>query len=262
MKFIIVGDVVGRTGVEKLSLELPKIIENENIDFCIVNGENSANGKGIRRQEYDKIKLAGADVITMGNHIYYRKEMADEYINYKDLLIPANVTNLNGNNNVIVEKKAKKIAVINIIGKAEMGDMLEKNTSDPFKSIDEQIKYVKDQGVEYIFVDFHAEATAEKIAMGYYLTGKVTCIFGTHTHVQTADEEILNNSTAYITDVGMTGPLDSVIGLKKEVARIRFVEGKYAKYECSQNKAKFNSIIVTTSDETMTPIEIKRVNIK
>lgn len=260
MKFLIVGDVVGKSGVERLESDLPRIIKEKNIDFCIVNGENSANGKGLRVKEYDKIKLYGADVITMGNHIYYRKEMAEEYIKYPDLLIPANITNLNGNHNIVIERNNKKIGVINLIGKAEMGEILEKNTSDPFKKIIEQIDEVNKKGADYIFLDFHAEATAEKIAMGYYLTGKVTCVFGTHTHVQTADEKILDSKTAYITDVGMTGPIDSVIGLKKEVALKRFVEGVYAKYECSENKACFNGIIVTTNDETNRPTSIERIS--
>ena len=260
MNFLIVGDVVGKSGVERLKVELPKLIEEKNIDFCIVNGENSANGKGLRKQEYEKIKSYGANVITMGNHIYYRKEMATEYINFKDLLIPANITNLTGNNNIIVEKNKKKIAVISLIGKVEMGENIEKNISDPFKIINEQIEKVKEKGAEYIFVDFHAEATAEKIAMGHYLSGKVTCIFGTHTHVQTADEKIIDGQTAYITDVGMTGPIDSVIGLKKEIALKRFVNGVYAKYECSENKACFNAIIVTTDDDTNKAVSIKRIN--
>lgn len=260
MNFLVVGDVVGKTGIERLEKELPKLIKEKNIDFCIVNGENSANGKGLRKQEYDRIKACGADVITMGNHIYYRKEMAKEYINYPDLLIPANITNLNGNSNIVIEKKRKKIGVINLIGKVEMGDIIEKNTSDPFKIIIEQLNEVKNKGADYVFLDFHAEATAEKIAMGYFLSGKVTCVFGTHTHVATADERILDEKTAYITDIGMTGPNDSVIGLKKEIALKRFLEKTYAKYECSDNEACFNGIIVKTDDKTNKAVSIERIN--
>ncbi len=260
MNFLIIGDVVGKSGVEKLQKELPDLIKNNEIDFCIVNGENSANGKGLRRQEYEKIKSCGADVITMGNHIYYRKEMANEYINFKDLLIPANITNLVGNHNIVIERNNKKIGVINLIGKAEMGDIIEKNTSDPFKSILIQLDEVKESGADYIFLDFHAEATAEKIAMGYFLDGKVTCVFGTHTHVATADEKILKNGTAYITDIGMTGPKDSVIGLKKEIALKRFVQGAYAKYECSTNEAFLNGLIVKTDDLTNKVESINRIN--
>lgn len=260
MNFLIIGDVVGKSGVEKLQKELPDLIKNNEIDFCIVNGENSANGKGLRRQEYEKIKSCGADVITMGNHIYYRKEMANEYINFKDLLIPANITNLVGNHNIVIERNNKKIGVINLIGKAEMGDIIGKNTSDPFKSILIQLDEVKESGADYIFLDFHAEATAEKIAMGYFLDGKVTCVFGTHTHVATADEKILKNGTAYITDIGMTGPKDSVIGLKKEIALKRFVQGAYAKYECSTNEAFLNGLIVKTDDLTNKVESINRIN--
>lgn len=260
MNFLIVGDVVGKTGVERLEEELSRLIKEKDIDFCIVNGENSANGKGLRKQEYDKIKACGADVITMGNHIYYRKEMASEYIKYPDLLIPANITNLNGNGNVVIQKNGKKVGVINLIGKAEMGDIIEKNSTDPFKVITEQLNEVKNKGADYIFLDFHAEATAEKIAMGYFLSGKVTCVFGTHTHVATADERILEGKTAYITDIGMTGPIDSVIGLKKEIALKRFVERTYAKYECSNNEACFNGIIVKTNDTTNNAVSIERIN--
>lgn len=260
MNFLIIGDIVGKSGVNRLSLELSKLIKENNIDFCIINGENSANGKGLRVKEYNEIKACGADVITMGNHLYYRKEMISEYIKYQDLLIPANITNLDGNHNVVINKKGKKISVINLIGKAEMGEMLEKNTKNPFLEITKQIEIVNKKGADYIFVDFHAEATAEKIAMGYYLAGKVTCVFGTHTHVQTADEKILDGKTAYITDIGMTGPVNSVIGLKKEVALKRFVEEKYAKYECSQNQSCLNGIIVKTDDSTNSAISIERIN--
>lgn len=260
MKFLIVGDIVGSTGLEKLKEELPKIISEEKIDYTIVNGENSANGKGLRLKEYNYILSLGANVITMGNHVYYRKEMASEYIKLPKLLIPENITNLNANGHVTESKDGKKICTINLIGKACMGDILEKNTSNPFKKIDEILENIKNENVDYIFLDFHAEATAEKIAMGYYLDGRVTCVFGTHTHVQTADEKILENKTAYITDVGMTGPSNSVIGLKKEIALKRFVNEQYAKYECSTNNAIFNAIVVITDDETNIPIEIKRIN--
>lgn len=259
MRILIVGDVIGRTGLNKLKEELNVILKEENIDFCIVNGENSANGKGIRIQEYNEILEDGADAITMGNHIYYRKEMAEQYIKLPKLLIPANVTNLTGNGNIIVEKNGIKFGVINIIGRAEMGEIFEKYTINPFQSVTEEIEKLNQKGADYIFVDFHAEATAEKIAMGYFLDGKVTCIFGTHTHVQTADEIIFESGTAYITDIGMTGPMDSVIGLKKEVALKRFVDGKFAKYECSINKSIFNAIILDIDENTKKVVNIKRI---
>ena len=125
MKVLIVGDIVGRPGLNKLKEELPKLIKNENIDFCIVNGENSANGKGIRVKEYNEILQCGADVITMGNHMYYRKEMLNEYIKLPKLLIPANITNLDGNRNLVIQKNNIRYGVINLIGTAEMGKIFE-----------------------------------------------------------------------------------------------------------------------------------------
>lgn len=257
MKFLIVGDIVGRTGLDRLKIELNK---RKDIDFCIVNGENSASGRGIRRKEYDEILDAGVDIITMGNHMYYRKEMASEYSKLNRLAIPANLTNLNGNKNILVEKNGIKVGVINLLGTFAMGDMIEKNIDNPFKVVIEQIDDLKSKNVDYIFIDFHAEATAEKIAMGYFLKDKVNCVFGTHTHVQTSDEKILDTGMAYITDVGMTGPKDSVLGLKKEIAIERFTTGKFIHYECSSNEAIFNAIEVDYDDKTKKAISIKRIN--
>ena len=260
LKILIVGDVVGKTGLDRLKLELNSILEKENIDFCIVNGENSASGRGIRTQEYENIVEYGADCVTMGNHLYYRKEMAEIYQKLPKLLIPANITNLSGKGSIVIEKNNVRYGVINLIGFAEMGEQMQKNISNPFKEADEQINKLKEQNVDYIFVDFHAEATAEKIAMGYYLDGRVTCMFGTHTHVQSADETILKNGTAYITDVGMTGPIDSVIGLKKEIALRRFVNNEYLRYECSENMAKFNAILLDIDETSKKVTSITRIN--
>lgn len=259
MKVLVVGDIVGKSGMDKLKDRLPNIKKENNIDFCIVNGENSAAGKGIRVKEYNEILAYGADCITMGNHLYYRKEMASEYKNLPLLVIPANVTNLEGNHYVIIEKNNCKIAVINLIGRAEMGELFQKNTTNPFKQVDEELKKILEIGVDYIFVDFHAEATAEKIAMSYHLDGRVTAVYGTHTHVQTADEIILKKGTAYITDVGMTGPKGSVIGLKREVALKRFIDETFEKYECSANDAILNAIILHIDDTTKKVIKIERI---
>lgn len=258
MKVLIIGDVVGRSGLNRLNYELKK--RKNEVDFCIVNGENSASGRGLRVKEYNEILNDGADVITMGNHMYYRKEMANEYKKLEKLAIPANIINLIGNKNVIVEKNGIKIGVINLIGKFAMGEMIEKNITNAFDVVIEQIKILNEAKVDYIFVDFHAEATAEKIAMGYFLCDKVNCVYGTHTHVQTSDEKILDGGMAYITDVGMTGPKDSVLGLKKEIAIQRFITGEYLHYECSNNDAIFNAIEVEFDDKTKKAISIKRIN--
>ena len=246
MKFLIVGDIVGRTGLDRLKIELNK---RKDIDFCIVNGENSASGRGIRRKEYDEILDAGADIITMGNHMYYRKEMASEYSKLNRLAIPANLTNLNGNKNILVEKNGIKVGVINLLGTFAMGDMIEKNIDNPFKVVIEQIDDLKSKNVDYIFIDFHAEATAEKIAMKYFLDGKATVLFGTHTHVQTADEDITKKGLGYITDLGMTGPKESVIGMNKEASIKRFLTSLPERYKLADGNCMLNGCIFEINDE-------------
>lgn len=260
MKLLIIGDIVGRSGLDRLKEELPNLIKKEQIDFCIVNGENSAGGKGLRGKEYEEIISYGADCITMGNHLYYRKEMAEEYIKLEKLLIPANITNVKGNDYLIVEKNNIKLGVINLVGRAEMGEIFKKNATNPFEEAIKQIEELNKNNVDYIVIDFHAEATAEKIALAHYLKDKVNCIFGTHTHVQTADEMIFDTGMAYITDVGMVGPKDSVLGLKKEIAINRFLTESYIKYECSENQAIFNGMIVEFDDVSKKAININRIN--
>ena len=261
MKFLIIGDVVGRSGLNVIKNNIKQIIENEKIDFVIINGENSAGGRGIKEREMKEIFSFGADVITMGNHLYYRKEAKVLYENEPRLLIPANITNLNGHGVNIQIKNGKKIAVMNLIGKVGMGELNQENISDPFKKAREIVDDLKSKNVDYIFLDFHAEATAEKIAMSHFLENDVTCVFGTHTHVQTADEEVYASGMAYITDVGMCGPKNSVLGLKTEIAVNRFVTGEKIKYECSDNPGMFRSVIVETDDSLNKAISIKRYNI-
>lgn len=185
--------------------------------------------------------------------------MHEVYKRIKRLLIPLNITNMEGNGSVIVEKNNFKIAVINAIGKVGMGEMASEVIKNPFLEIREEINKLKAKNCDYIFLDFHAEATAEKIAMGYYLENDITCLFGTHTHVQTADEKILETGMAYITDVGMTGPKDSVIGLKKEIALSRFTTEEKLKYVCDNGKGQFNGLIVETDDNTKKCVKISRL---
>ena len=261
MKFLVIGDVVGTSGMNAIKNNVPNIIQKENIDFVIINGENATGGRGLKERELYDLYKVGADVVTMGNHIYYRKEAKVLYKNEERLLIPANVTNLDGKGSVAVNKKNVKVGVINLIGKVHMGEIDNQYISNPFKEARKQVNILKEQNVDYIFVDFHAEATAEKIAMGNYLKNDVTCVYGTHTHVQTADERIFDTGMAYITDVGMTGPDDSVLGLKTEIAVARFVTGEKIKYECSDNPATLHGIIVETDDITKKAIKITRYNI-
>lgn len=217
MKVLAVGDLIGSAGIKKLKSELPKIREQENIDFVIVNGENSAEGMGITEKNFKDILDAKVDVITMGNHTWGKKDIF-KFIDHPKLIRPANYAKgVVGKGYNIYTCQNKKIAVINLIGRVDINVLSE----NPFLVAKEIVEKLQKE-VDMIFIDFHAEATAEKIAMGYFLDGKVTAIFGTHTHVQTADEKILPKGTGYITDIGMTGPKNSVIGMDIAVSIKRF----------------------------------------
>ena len=218
MNILVIGDLVGESGFKKLSEEIGRIKKENNIDFTIVNGENVAEGMGITKKLFDGIINLGIDAVTMGNHTWGKKEIFT-FINHPKLIRPANYPEgVCGKGYGIYECKGKRIAVINLIGRTDMNILSE----NPFLKVSEILEEIKDKS-DIIIIDFHAEATAEKIAMGYYLDGKVSAVFGTHTHVQTADEKILKAGTGYITDVGMTGPKDSVIGMDIEASLKRFL---------------------------------------
>ena len=257
MNILAIGDIVGEIGVKKIVKELPKLKEKYNIDFCIINGENSAGGMGITKKIFDSLINAGADVITMGNHTWGKKDIFS-FIDDKRIVRPANYTKgLPGNDYSIVNKNNKRIAVINLIGRTSMGILSE----NPFIVANDIYNKLKNQ-VDIFVLDFHAEATAEKIAMKYYLDGRVTGIFGTHTHVQTADEQILEKGTAYITDVGMTGPKKSVIGMDVGVSFKRFVTSLPERYKLADSEAMINGCVFKINDETNRTEEIIRINKK
>ena len=223
MKVLAVGDIVGENGLKKLKETLPHLVESENIDFVIVNAENSAGGMGITKQIFQDLVALKVDAITMGNHTWGKKDIFS-FIDHPKMIRPANYSKgVVGKGYRVYECKGKKIAVINLIGRTDMGVLSE----NPFLVVDGLLKEIQ---ADYIFVDFHAEATAEKIAMKYYLDGKVTAVFGTHTHIQTADEEVTNLGTGYITDIGMTGPTESVIGMDVQVSIKRFVTSLPERY--------------------------------
>ncbi len=255
MKVLLIGDIVGLKGVNKVKEILPNLIKKENIDFVIANGENSADGMGITSKIFKELILSGVNVVTMGNHTWGKKDIFN-IIDNKNLLRPANYPkDVVGNVYGIYNCNDKKIAVINLIGRASMNVLSE----NPFIMANDIVEKIKNE-VDIIFIDFHAEATAEKIAMGYFLDGKVTCIFGTHTHVATADETILENGTAYITDIGMTGPKKSVIGMDVEASIKRFVTTLPEKYKVSDDKEVIlNGCIVNINDETCRAEKIDRI---
>lgn len=256
MKVLAVGDIVGENGLRKLKDILPNVKQREKIDFIVVNGENVAGGMGITEKAFKQILNAGADVVTLGNHTWSKKDVFN-FINEKKLLRPANYPEgIPGKGVCIYKYKNKKIAVINLIGRTNMGILSE----NPFLKADKILEEIKGK-VDIIIVDFHAEATAEKIAMKEYLDGRVNIIFGTHTHVQTADEEITNKGTGYITDIGMTGPKDSVIGMDKKASIKRFVTTLPEKYKIAEGEAKFNSCLFEVNDENGRIEKILRINL-
>lgn len=257
MNILIIGDIVGMSGVNKVKEILPRVKKEKDIDFVIANGENSADGMGITSKIFKDLIIAGVDVITMGNHTWGKKDIFN-IIDNKKLLRPANYPkDVVGNEYGIYECNGKKIAVINLIGRASMNVLSE----NPFIVADGIIEKIKNE-VDAIIIDFHAEATAEKIAMGYYLDGRVTCVFGTHTHVATADETILENGTAYITDIGMTGPKKSVIGMEVEASIKRFVTTLPERYKVSDDKEIIcNGCILKLNSESCRVEKITRIKL-
>lgn len=242
MKVLAVGDIVGENGLEKLKKTLPDIVESENIDFVIVNAENSAGGMGITKQIFQDLLALKVDAITMGNHTWGKKDIFS-FIDHKTMIRPANYSKgVVGKGYHVFECKGKRIAVINLIGRTDMNVLSE----NPFLVVDDILKGIV---ADYIFVDFHAEATAEKIAMKYYLDGRVNVVFGTHTHVQTADEEITENGMGYITDIGMTGPVKSVIGMDVSASIKRFVTSLPERYKLAEGKCELNGCIFEIDDE-------------
>lgn len=254
MKILAIGDLIGNAGIKELKNKLPKIRQKENIDFVIVNGENSAEGMGITEKNFHDILAENIDVITMGNHTWGKKDIF-KFIDHPKLIRPANYPDgVVGKGYNIYSCKNKKIAVINLIGRVDVNVLSE----NPFLKAKEIIARIKNK-VDMIFVDFHAEATAEKIAMKHYLDGRVTAMFGTHTHVQTADEEVTPRGMGYITDLGMTGPKNSVIGMDVEASIKRFVTSLPERYKLASGKAMLNACVFEINDETCQTESIYRI---
>lgn len=254
MKILVVGDLIGEIGLNKARETIEKIRKEEKIDFIIVNGENVAEGMGITLKNFNSIISMGANVVTMGNHTWAKKEIFN-FIDNEKIIRPANYPQgVPGKGYVICKCKDKKIAVVNLLGRTEMGIL----TENPFvigKKIVEELR----EKVDIVVVDFHAEASAEKIAMGNYLDGIATIVYGTHTHVQTADDRILPEGTAYITDIGMTGPKNSVIGMDIDVSLKRFVTTLPERYKLAKGECIFNGCIFDVNDETCQVNKITRL---
>lgn len=258
MKFLAIGDIVSRGGLEKLNNTLPNLIEAEHIDFTIVNAENLSDGMGLNTKDYKDLRKLNIDILTMGNHTWGKKDIFS-FIDDSDsnIIRPANYSRgLPGKGYRIIDKNGVKVCVINLIGRTDMGVL----SDNPFQCFDSIYNKVKDEA-DYIIVDFHAEATAEKIAFRYYVDGRATCVFGTHTHVQTADEMITEKGMGYITDLGMTGPKNSVIGMDVEASLKRFVTSIPERYRVADGECILNGICFETDDNTHKVTNIYRIDL-
>ena len=252
MTILTIGDIIGDVGIKKFQNEFKKM--KDEIDFCIVNAENSADGFGLMLQQYNSLINSGVDVITMGDHTWGKKDIF-KYIDNDNIIRAANLPkSVPGKGYTVIEKKGKKICVISLLGRTYMSVL----SNSPFECIDDILNQVK---ADIYIIDFHAEATAEKVAMGRYIDGRATILYGTHTHVQTADETILENGLGYITDIGMTGPKNSVIGMDVGVSLKRFLTSLPEKYKLAEGEAKLNGCLFEINDDNCRVIKIKRVSI-
>jgi metallophosphoesterase (TIGR00282 family) len=256
MNILFIGDIVGRPGRDLVQKGLRGLVEHYGIDLVIANAENSANGFGITRDIGHTLLEWGVDVMTSGNHIWDKKEAID-YIGAEPRLIrPANFpAGVPGNGSYLARAADGRTAgIVNVMGRVFM-----LNIDDPFAVVLKEIEAMRAR-TRVIFVDFHAEATSEKIAMGWHLDGKVTALIGTHTHVQTADERILPKGTAYLTDVGMTGPHDSVIGVEFAPALGRFLNAMPARFETATANPRLNAVLIEADEKTGLATDIERLS--
>jgi len=243
MKILFIGDVVGSMGRETVQEYLPKLKEKYHPNVTIINGENAAGGKGINEKIYKQFLEWGAQVVTMGNHTWDKQEIFEFIDDAKYMIRPANFPENNpGKGMVFININGIEVAVINLQGRIFLPQ-----SDDPFRKADALIEKAK-QRTNIIFVDFHGEATSEKQAMGWYLDGRVSAVVGTHTHTQTADNRILPGGTAYISDVGMTGPYDGILGVDREVSMKRFLTSMPVRFEIPKTgRSQLSGFLVTVN---------------
>jgi metallophosphoesterase (TIGR00282 family) len=259
VRILFIGDVFAKPGMEALKQLLPGLLRAEQVDFCIVNGENAEQGKGLVPAVIEEMFHAGADVITGGNHSLYREKVHDLFDREPRLLRPLNFPEgTPGRGSGVFDVRAgRRIAVLNLHGRA----LLPPN-DDPFRMGKAAVEGLREE-TPLVIVDFHAEATAEKIAFARYVDGLATAVIGTHTHVQTADEEIFPGGTAYITDVGMTGSHAGVIGMKTEHALNRFLYPMSAlKFSCVEGDVRLSAVLIEADDSTGRAFGIRRMQMR
>lgn len=256
MKILFIGDVVSAVGVEKLTRTLPQFKKEHNVDVTVVNGENAAVGNGLLPGAADSIFAAGADCITGGNHTFRRREIYDYLEDSPYCLRPANYKDsAPGKGLCVIDKGSVRVGVVNVLGTVFMEPL-----ENPFDCVDRALQTLKDE-VHFTVVDFHAEATAEKRAMGFYLDGRAAAVVGTHTHVQTADEQILPNGTAYITDLGMTGPVQSVLGVTPELAIEKMRTNLPVRFQNPDGACLMQGLLVEIDKKSGNALSVQRVSL-
>jgi metallophosphoesterase (TIGR00282 family) len=257
IRLLFLGDIVGKPGRELIRKGVSSLIEHYNVDLVVANAENAAAGRGITREIGDQLLGWGIDVMTSGNHIWAQREAVDYIGAEARLLRPANFpAGVPGNGSYVARTEGgRPVGVINVMGRVFMQEL-----DNPFARVLEEIDAMRGR-TRIILVDFHAEATSEKIAMGWHLDGKVTAVIGTHTHVQTADEQILPGGTAYLTDAGMTGPHDGVIGVEKAAVLDKFQRGMPVRMETATGNPRLNGILIAADDATGKAISVQRISL-
>ena len=255
MHILFIGDVVGSMGRDMIHEYLPKLKEKYHPQVTIINGENAASGRGITEKIYRGFLEAGAQVVTLGNHTWDNRDIYEFIDEAKYLVRPANFPDNNpGKGIVYIKLNQLEVAVINLQGRTFLPP-----SDDPFQKADELVKEAKKR-TDIIFVDFHGEATSEKQAMGWFLDGRVSAVVGTHTHVQTADNRILSNGTAYLSDVGMTGPYDGILGMEREVVLRRFLTNMPARFEVPKDgRAQLSAVLIEVDTKTGSAKKIERI---
>jgi 2',3'-cyclic-nucleotide 2'-phosphodiesterase len=258
VNLLFIGDIVGKPGRNAIRELLPQLTQRYQTDLVIANGENASGGIGISAKEADELLSGGIDVLTSGNHIWKKKEILGYIQQNPDLIRPANYPVGTPGSGVVIKetRSGHRVAVLNLLGRVFM-----EAVDCPFrKGLEERAEIIKETPI--ILVDFHAEATSEKMSLGWFLDGKVSAVLGTHTHVQTSDERILPQGTAYMTDVGMTGPAESVIGVKKELAIERFLTQLPHKFEVANREILLEGAVLSIDEETGKALRIIRIREK
>ena len=260
IKILAIGDTYGEPGRKAIERFVRAMKTGGEVDFVVCNAENSAGGAGVTESVSKELFINGCDVLTGGDHFFDKKKEIEDYLKKENRLIrPANFPKiLPGNGSCVVEHKGVKIGVIHVAGQAFM----RYHFSSPFLSADEEIEKVKKQGAQIILVDMHAEATSEKSAIFWYLDGRVSAVVGTHTHVQTADEHVSDKGTACITDLGMTGPYDSVIGAEKGPIIQRFLTQVNVRKEVAKNDVRLCGAVITVDEYSGKAVSIERIQKK